>query len=82
MARIPDNRVIQFWDKNHVIAKQLSAQLQTKEPSCCRDSGTLWDLVALYPKRTNWNDSEPTYIDGPVMKVQNALAEQTSGLAH
>ena len=82
MARIPDTRVIQFWDRDHVIAKQLSAQLHTKEPSCCRRSGTLWDLVALYPKGANWNDSEPTYIDGPVMKVQTALAEQTSGLTH
>ena len=29
MARIPDRRVIQFWDKDHLIAKQLDTQLRT-----------------------------------------------------
>ncbi len=82
LARIPDKRVIQFWDKDRLIAKQLSAQLQTKQPSCCRHSGTLWDLVALYPKGKNWNDSDPLYIDGPVVKVQGELARQTSDLVH
>jgi hypothetical protein len=80
MARLPDKRVVQFWDKDHIIARQLSAQLHTKEPSCCRHSGTLWDLVALYPKGTNWNDSEPIYVDGPVFKVQAELAKYSSGL--
>lgn len=80
LARISDRRVIQFWDRDHLIAKQLSAQLLTKEPSCCRHSGILWDLVALYPKGTNWNDSEPIYVDGPVVKVQAELAKRTAGL--
>lgn len=80
MARISDKRVIQFWDRDHLIAKQLSAQLHTKEPSCCRHLGTLWDLVALYPKGTNWNDSEPLYVDGPVVKVKAELQSQSSKL--
>lgn len=80
MARIPDHRVIQFWDKDHLIAKQLDTQLRTKQPTCCRHSGTLWDLVALYPDRTKWNESEPVYIDGPVYKVETDLQNQTSKL--
>jgi hypothetical protein len=80
LGRLSDKRVIQFWDKDHLIAKRLSAQLQTKEPNCCRHSGTLWDLVGLYPKGTNWNSSEPTYIDGPVYKIQAELQGQTSKL--
>lgn len=80
MARISDKRVTQFWDKDHVIAKQLSTQLRTQQPSCCRHSGILWDLVALYPKGTNWNDSEPLYVDGPVVKVKAELQRQTSKL--
>ena len=80
MARIPDSRVIQFWDRDHLIAEQLSRQLRTKQPTCCRHSGTLWDLVALYPKRTNWNESEPLYVDGPVYKVESELENQTSKL--
>lgn len=80
MARIPDRRVVQFWDKDHLIAKQLDTQLRTKQPSCCRHSGTLWDLVALYPDRTKWDESEPLYIDGPVYKVETDLQNQTSKL--
>ena len=59
MARIPDKRVIQFWDKGRLIAKQLSAQLHTKEPNCCRNSGTLWDLVTHYPAGTKWHTAAP-----------------------
>lgn len=80
MGRIPDSRVIQFWDKDHLIAEQLSRQLRTKQPNCCWHSGTLWDLVALYPDGTNWNDSEPFYVDGPVYKVKSELENQTSKL--
>jgi len=80
MARIPDHRVIQFWDKNHLIAKELHSQLQTKQPSCCWRSGTLWDVGALYPNGTKWNETEPLYIDGPVFKVETELQTQTSNL--
>ena len=80
MARIQDSRVIQFWDKDHLIAEQLSRQLRTKQPTCCRHLGTLWDLVALYPNGTNWNESEPFYVDGPVYKVESELETQTSKL--
>jgi hypothetical protein len=79
MARIPDSRVIQFWDKDHLIAEQLSKQLRTKEPTCCRHSGTLWDLVALYSNGTNWNESEPFYVDGPFTKLRaNSKTEPRS----
>jgi hypothetical protein len=80
MARIPDHRVIQFWDKDHLIATELDSQLHTKQPSCCWHSGTLWDLVALYPKATKWNQTEPLYVDGPVFKVETELQTQTSKL--
>jgi hypothetical protein len=80
MARIPDSRVIQFWDKDHLIAEQLSKQLRTKEPTCCRHSGTLWDLVALYSNGANWNESEPFYVDGPVYKIESELQNRTSKL--
>jgi hypothetical protein len=80
LGRISDKRVIQFWDKDHLVAEQLSAQLRPKEPACCRHSRTLWDLVALYPKEATWNGSEPVYIDGPVYKIKDELRSQTSKL--
>lgn len=82
LARIPDQRVIQFWDKDHLTAKQLDGQLSNRQPSCCRHAGILWDLVALYPKGVQWGSSEPMYIDGPVVKVKAELAKQTSTSSH
>jgi hypothetical protein len=78
LARIPDRRVVQFWDKDHLIAKQLDQQLSTLQPSCCRHEGTLWDLVAVYPNGVQWGNSQPAYIDGPVAKVETELAKQVS----
>jgi len=80
LARIPDQRVSQFWDKDHVVAKQLDAQLATRQPSCCRHHGTLWDLAALYPKGTQWGSSEPAYVDGPVVNIEAELGRQISNL--
>jgi len=78
LARISDPRVEQFWDKNHLIAKQLDQQLSTSQPKCCRHAGTLWDVVALYPQGVQWGDSQPVFIDGAVVKVEAELAKQLS----
>jgi hypothetical protein len=79
LARISDPRVEQFWDKNHLIAKQLDQQLSTSQPKCCRHAGTLWDVVALYPQGVQWGGSQPVFIDGAVVKVEAELAKRLSG---
>jgi len=76
LSRISDRRVMQFWDKDHLIAKQLDGQLLTVQPSCCRHEGVLWDLVAVYPRGVQWGGSQPVFVDGPVAKVNAALARQ------
>jgi hypothetical protein len=78
LARIPDRRVVQFWDKDHLVAQQLAQQLSTLQPSCCHHEGILWDLVAVYPKGVQWGNSQPTYVDGPVAKMKTELAKQVS----
>ena len=78
LARLPDRRVMQFWDKDHLIAKQLDQQLSTLQPSCCRHAGILWDLAAVYPKGVQWGSTQPRYIDGPVAKIKTELAQQVS----
>lgn len=78
LARISDPRVKQFWDKDHLIAKQLDQQLSTLQPSCCRHEGLLWDLAALYPKRVHWGDSQPVFIDGAVARVEPDIAREIS----
>jgi hypothetical protein len=81
LARIPDDRVIQFWDKDHLIAQQMDAQLSTSQPSCCRHAGMLWDLAALYPRKVQWGSFEPVYVDGPVVKIKAELANQIPKVA-
>jgi hypothetical protein len=73
---------MQFWDKDHLIAKRLDQELSTVQPSCCRYRGVLWDLVAVYPKGVQWGGSQPVFVDGPVAKVDAPLARQLVGVLH
>jgi len=76
LGRISDPRVKQFWDKDHLIAKQLNQQLSTFQPSCCRHAGILWDVAVLYPKGVQWGASQPVFIDGAVVQVEVELAKR------
>ena len=49
MARISDPRVVQFWDKDHLVATELQRQLSSSQ-ICCQRNGIVWDVAALYPK--------------------------------
>lgn len=64
--RIPDSRAVQFWDKNHLVAKELRAHLAESQLDGRRK--ILWDVVALYPKDSQW-DSAPVFFDGPVVRA-------------
>ena len=78
-SRVPDPRVMQFWDKNHLVAKELRGHLPGLTTSCCSRAGILWDVVAVYPKNAGW-DSAPVFIDGPVVDVASDAARQISAL--
>lgn len=73
-SRISDLRVIQYWDKEHLVAKELHQQLAS-EPSCCQRDGILWDLAVLYGKQAHWGNSSPLFADGPVVKAAPGLAK-------
>jgi hypothetical protein len=76
-SRINDPRVTQFWDKDRVVAKQLSQQLPpTMRLHCCRRAGVLWDVVALYTPGAHWEDASPEFVDGPVVKASDSLGEK------
>lgn len=74
MGRLSDPRVRQFWDPDHVVARQLAADARDPQPrqSCCVHDGVLWDLLALYPKGVVWTGRAPVagFFDGPVVKAQ------------
>ena len=83
LARLPDPRVRQFWDKNHVVSAALTAiaagHPPQPRPDCCIDKGFYWDEAILFPPGTRWNDSASSaFWNGPVVKaapgVEKSLA--------
>jgi hypothetical protein len=79
-SRIPDLRAVQFWDKNHLVAKEIRGHLSGVQPNCCSRAGILWDVVVVYPKNARW-DSAPVFIDGPVVHAAPDAAKQLSALS-
>jgi hypothetical protein len=73
-SRISDPRVTQFWDKDHLVAKELERQLPADmQLHCCRRKGVLWDIVALYSRDTQWEHASPDFVDGPVVKATDRM---------
>ena len=80
LARMPDSRVQQYWDKGRLLSKAMGEK---------DSSSIVWDSVAVYAPGALWNDipPKPFYEDGPVVRVVSALtqalerasAQQTQG---
>jgi hypothetical protein len=69
--------VTPFWDKDHLVAKELSHQLPpTIQLHCCRRGGVLCDVVALYSPNAHWEDASPDFVDGPVVKASDSLGKR------
>jgi hypothetical protein len=77
LSRASDRRVQQYWDRDHVLAKQMAADARPPQPEqeCCVQSDILWDLAAVYPKGTRWEERMPTatVFNGPVVDITEAL---------
>jgi hypothetical protein len=79
LKRVSDSHVVQFWDKDHLIAAQLKQQLERfhgTDPNCCEQRGHLWDMAALYPAGVHWNDTAPAFDDGPVYRISDVLEQR------
>ena len=73
LSRIPDPRVRQFWDPEHVIAQEIARRAAAHPlpppPACCFDNGFYWDETLLYPPGTSWASALPPLLwSGPVYK--------------
>lgn len=70
LDRLSDPRVVQWWDKRHLVAGLLSASDGGLDPACCRRSGTLWDVIAVYPPGARWDQTLPLpkFFAGPVVR--------------
>ena len=67
--RVSDVRVVQFWDKEHLVAKELKQQFPSSQTLCCQRHGILWDFATVYPPSVEWNTSPPVYFGGAVLDV-------------
>jgi hypothetical protein len=83
LSRASDRRVQQYWDKDHVLAKQMAADARPPQPEqeCCVRSGVLWDLAAVYQPGARWDDRMPTasIFNGPVVDVAELIENALSG---
>jgi hypothetical protein len=80
MARISDPRVVQFWDKDHLVATELQRQLSSSQ-ICCQRNGIVWDVAALYPKDMPWGTSSPIFFGGAVLDVTGAVRQHLSSIS-
>lgn len=70
LDRLSDNRAIQWWDKQHVVAGLLKATAGNENPGCCERNETLWDVIAVYPPGVKWTETlpAPIFFAGPVVR--------------
>src|SRR3981189_3014652 len=74
LRRMPDSRVRQFYDPNHLVAGRLKEiaprKPPTPAPNCCVRNGFYWDEAILYPRQVHWKE-EPVsdYWNGPVLRI-------------
>jgi hypothetical protein len=78
MARVPDRRVAQYWDKSRVLSAEF---WRTKKEHPERDRltfgdfvesiGIVWDVVAVFGPDAEWTDMlpVPSYFGGPVVHI-------------
>lgn len=77
-SRITDSRVVQFWDRDHLVARELKQQFSSSQTICCQRNGILWDVAALYPPGVEWGVSAPVYLGGAVLDVADNVRQHLS----
>jgi hypothetical protein len=76
-SRISDPRVVQFWDKDHLVANELRQQLSGSQ-ICCQRDGIIWDVAAFYARDVQWGSTGPEFFGGAVLDVAPSLQERVS----
>src|SRR5258707_11297084 len=79
-SRISDPRAVQFWDKDHLVAKELQQQVSSSQ-ICCQRNGIIWDVAALYPKDMQWETSTPVFFGGAVLDVAGNVRQHLSSMS-
>jgi hypothetical protein len=73
LARIPDVRASQYWDRKRVLSRLLGERNR---------STVVWDSIAVYAPGTLWQDTppKPVYSNGPVRDVINGAKDAVQRL--
>ncbi len=73
LARIPDVRASQYWDRKRVLSHLLGERNR---------STVVWDSIAVYAPGTLWQDTlpKPVYSNGPVRDVIGGAKDAIKGL--
>ena len=74
LARVPDNRAIQFWDPKRQLSRAMGGGAGR--------SDVIWDVVAIYPRGAEWTAGapKPIFVDGPVVNVIAAFRQKLSSV--
>jgi len=75
-----DDSRVQFWDKDHLVAKELQQQLSSSQ-ICCQRNGIIWDVAALYPRDSQWGSSTPAFFGGAVLDVAGDVRQHLSAMS-
>jgi hypothetical protein len=78
-SRISDPRAVQFWDKDHLVARELRQQLSSSQV-CCQRNGVIWDVAALYPREIQWG-AAPVFFGGAVLDVAGDVRQRISAVS-
>ena len=86
LARVPDRRVTQFWDKSHQLSAQMGGPATFGPKSGAKIlfdmEEFVWDFVAVYAPGFRWKDSNrsPAFAGAPVLKVVTELRTHLAGV--
>ncbi len=81
-----DKRAIQFWDKGLLLSQKIQADVKARPnhpwTKVCGEGEVVWDIVAVFPTGIRWDISipEPTFVDGPVVRVMSDFRKHLSKL--
>ncbi|HKR27094.1 MAG TPA: hypothetical protein VJS11_06550 [Acidobacteriaceae bacterium] len=80
LRRLSDPRVVQVWDKGHLIARSIENGAAGRRPACCSRNGAWWDVLAAYPPGSKWDGTAPTpeLLNGTIVRTAPRLKAQLS----
>jgi len=68
LARLPDPRAAQFWDRGRFLSERIRAAGNSEGRAA---ADIVWDIVFVFPKGVRWEAGFPraAFADGPVVGV-------------